>query len=137
MVGRFILVFVSIVCVEFGRLGCTGIIFHQVYYDLSVWLKELDPKRQVVRNFSWFVRGVTLMSQFNVVHTLDNVLRRGARHDFQRRVESLVNHGQRDEAARLWASGRSNMYQCRRSRCWPMATDFLPAPSVADLAVGF
>lgn len=44
------------------------------------------------------------MSFSDVVHTLDDVLHPGARHDFQRHIDGLVSSGRRDEAASLWAA---------------------------------
>ena len=44
------------------------------------------------------------MSHLSVVHTCDNVLHPGARHDFQMHVDDLVRNGKQDEAASLWAA---------------------------------
>ena len=44
------------------------------------------------------------MSQPLVVHTLDQVLHPGARHDFQSHVEALAKSGRRDDAAALWSA---------------------------------
>ena len=66
------------------------------------WLKFLDPKRQV--KFFFGCESGPLMSHKVLVHTSDKVLHPGARHDFQRHVESLVKHGQRETAAELWSA---------------------------------